>query len=334
MAEKKKSKRGSLTQMTVEIPLLLAQRPHSKTELARHFDHKPHERTISRVIDELSVHLPITHEKRGREVYYLFMEGYEFKPPTLTAGELATLLLSQKAIGMAGGTTLGLPYAKYGESLLAKVRATLPTALREKLEALSNVYGTALIPAKDYSEFSESIDILASASAERRSLKIGYESLEGKKSERVVDVYAVYFDPDGGTLKVLGFDHKNHDLRTFSVDHVRKVERLDKYFVLPDGFSLKKHLDETCFNGIHGKPVTVRLRATGTTARIFSERTFHPSQRIVEADKSSTIIEMTVADGRGLERFVLGWLPEVEVLSPDHLREKIFSICSAYATAK
>ncbi len=265
-------------------------------------------------------------------LYYLFMEGYEFKPPTLNAGELATLLLSQKAIGMAGGATLGLPYAKYGESLLAKVRATLPKALREKLEALSDVYGTALIPAKDYSEFAETIDALASAAAERRSLRVSYESLEGKKSERIIDVYAVYFDPDGGKLKVLGFDHQSGELRTFSVDHVRKVDRLDKHFTLPDGFSLKKHLDETCFNGIHGKPVTVGLRATGTTARIFSERTFHPSQRTIARDKSSITIEMIVAGGRGLDRFVLGWLPEVEVLYPQDLKDRIITICSQYSS--
>jgi hypothetical protein len=32
---------------------------------------------------------------------------------------------------------------------------------------------------------------------------------------------------------------------------------------------------------------------------------------------------MTVARGRGLERFILSWLPEVEVLAPATLRRRI-----------
>jgi len=39
-------------------------------------------------------------------------------------------------------------------------------------------------------------------------------------------------------------------------------------------------------------------------------------------------IEMTVARGRGLERFILGWLPDIEVIGPTELRQKIAGILS------
>jgi predicted DNA-binding transcriptional regulator YafY len=32
---------------------------------------------------------------------------------------------------------------------------------------------------------------------------------------------------------------------------------------------------------------------------------------------------MRVARGRGLERFIIGWLPDIEVISPKELRESI-----------
>ncbi len=99
----------------------------------------------------------------------------------------------------------------------------------------------------------------------------------------------------------------------------------------PEDFDLRAYLTGHCFNGIHGAPVTVRLRAHGTTARIFRERIFHPSQRRIEEpegaddsrDETTTTIEMRVARGRGLVRFILSWSPDLEVLEPSELRREV-----------
>jgi len=93
-------------------------------------------------------------------------------------------------------------------------------------------------------------------------------------------------------------------------------------------FDLTSFLESNCFNGIHGEPMEVTLKATGSTARIFAERCFHPSQRAVKTVISSDslesiIVRMTVARGRGLERFIQSWLPEIEVISPTSLRDLI-----------
>jgi proteasome accessory factor B len=73
-------------------------------------------------------------------------------------------------------------------------------------------------------------------------------------------------------------------------------------------------------------PLTVRLRAHATTARVFRERTFHPSQHIVEDTEHTVTIEMRVARGRGLVRFILSWTPDIEVLEPDELRHEIADV--------
>ena len=39
--------------------------------------------------------------------------------------------------------------------------------------------------------------------------------------------------------------------------------------------------------------------------------------------EESTTIEMRVAGGRGLTRFILGWGNEVEVLAPESLRQEV-----------
>ena len=149
--------------------------------------------------------------------------------------------------------------------------------------------------------------------------------------ERDFDPYAVYFDPDGATLKVIGWDYNRQDFIPFSIDHIQALQITPRRFPRRP-FNLRDHLETYCFNGIHGAPMTVRLRAYGVTARVFAERKFHRTQRTIartkstEATPETITIEMRVARGRGLERFILSWLPDIEVVAPTELRQQITEI--------
>ncbi len=327
------SHRGDLTDRLIKILFLLAERPHSQRELAQFFGVDGV--TIRRNLDVLSHHYFIVDELAGRERVYSFGDGYEFRPPTLTPGELATLLLAQQSIAATGLTAFGTPFGKYGYTLLDKVRAALPKALRDKLDALASIFGTSAVPAKDFSPHTDIIDRLTNAAMARRRVKLRYHTLHsGERKDRLLDPYAVYFDPDGATLKVIGFDYSPHRraIIPLSIDHIEALTETGESFTRPADFNLQKFLTENCFNGIHGEPLTVVLRASGVTARVFAERTFHPSQREIErtADRDGNVesitIEMRVARGRGVERFILSWLPEVEVLGPPELQQKITEI--------
>jgi predicted DNA-binding transcriptional regulator YafY len=320
-----------MAERMVLIPLSLAERPHSKQELARMFE--VDDKTIWRDLQALSLHYPIADERDGREVIYRFMDGYEYHPPNFTPTELATLLLAQQSIAATGVTSFGTPFAGYGQTLLQKVRSALPQSLRDKLDALATIFGAAVVPAKDYAPHADTIDRLTTAAVERRRVQMRYHSLNSNQiTERHYDPYAVYFDPDGATLKVIGRDHKagaRNEPIPLSVDRILSLTLTDQLFELPPEWNLSDFLTENCFNGIHGQPLTVRLRAFGVTARIFAERTFHASQQTVEKLKrhqdgqESIVIEMRVAGGRGLERFIQSWLPEIEVLDPPELSRKI-----------
>ncbi|MGH9969287.1 MAG: helix-turn-helix transcriptional regulator [Pyrinomonadaceae bacterium] len=362
------SHRGDLTERLALIPVLLTERPRTQRELAEQFSVNP--KTIRRNVDELSRHHPIVVERKGREVKYGFSNNYRYRSPTFTPGELGTLLLAQESIAATGLTGIGTPFASYGQSLLQKVRESLPPSLRQTLDMLGSVIGSATVPAKDFSAFADIIERLTQAAARRRRVRMRYYTLHrNAMTERVVDPYVIYFDPDGATLKLIGYDNFRSRITPFAIDHIRWLRETDDRFKRPANFNLREYLTENCFNGIHGDPLTVRLRAYGVTARIFAERTFHPSQRIIERTGSagimpasepgatglkansrvrghtvsrmtarplpgsgspapgtheeSTTIEMRVAGGRGLLRFILGWGDQVEVLAPESLRQEV-----------
>lgn len=328
------SYRTDLTARLIEIPFRLAQHKCSRQTLAKDF--RVNAKTISRDIDALGAQYPIVSRRVGREVFYEFADGFEFNFPKLSPSELATLLLAQEAIAGIGITAHGSPYAKYADSLLKTIRDSLPFSIRERMDALSSVYGSSIIPAKKFAEHTRTIEILTDSAVKRRKLEIRYRSLgRNEEKPRFVEPYAVYFDPDGATLKLVAFDRSYRQLRVFSVDRIVGIKELNEKFTRPKDFNLKKYLDENCFNGIHGEPVTVRLKASGITARIFAERSFHPSQKVIEkkqrrGDAPETItIEMRVAAGRGLIRFILSHLPHIEVVSPPEIRAEIAEILAA-----
>jgi predicted DNA-binding transcriptional regulator YafY len=326
------SKRGNLTRLAIELPLLLASGFKSKSELAKHFGCD--KKTIKRLVDELSFHYRITEEKRGREVFYGFADGYTFRPPALKPAEVAALWLAQKAVLMDGSSPRW-PLSQDGRSLLEKLRATLPSELATYLDELAAVYGTALVPAKDYTPHLETLNQVLTAAIGKQRVEVEYVSLSSRRPKtRRYDTYGLYFDPNGGTLKTFGYDSRRRGIVTLAIDHMRRVTLLDEWFTLPPDFtSVQSYLERYHFNGFFGAPTRVRLRFFGVTSQVFRERQHHVTQRIVNhtpatRGRPETVdIEMTVARGRGLERFILSWLPEVEVLAPAALRQRIEDCC-------
>jgi len=322
------SYRTSLTERLIKIVFNLVRRPHSRQELAREF--AVNAKTISRDLDALSLEYPIEDKKVGRDVYYQFADSFKLDFPKIEIEELAVLLLAQESIAGIGITSGNSFYAAHAGSLLDKIRKSLPRSIKEKMDALSKVYGSSIVPSKDFSAHSATIDRLASAAIRQKKVEIRYHGLNSDTLEsRVVDPYVVYFDPDGATLKLAAFDAGKSRLSVFSVDRIGNLKELDEQFVRATEFKLSDYLNENCFNGIHGKPVTVRLKAVGITARIFAERQFHPSQKIIQSKQrrgtspETVTIEMRVASGRGLVRFILSHLPNIKVVSPKELREEV-----------
>jgi predicted DNA-binding transcriptional regulator YafY len=315
-----------------ELETYLSRQKRTQKEIADHFgiDRK----TVRRDIDKLSRYAQVSEEKEGRNTTYFLIEQ-DFNSSQFTPIEIAALVLSQEAILAGGKVSYDSPFTEAGKSLINKVRSKMPTQIRENLDELSKVIGTAAIPSKNYSKFGKVIDELTTAAIERRTVAMHYNSLSSRRNEtRLFDPYNIYLDPDGATLKTIGCDHRNNRISPFSLDRIKSIKITKETFTRPDNFNLREFLTENCFNGIHGTPITVRLKIKNVTARVFAERQFHPSQKIISLKKSgqSNIeeieVEMRVAAGRGLERFILSWLPDIEVVAPQELRLKIRQIVS------
>lgn len=319
------SRRGDMASRLSTMAQMLKRKAYSVRELANELGVSP--RTIRRDLNAISSSYYLEEPSKG---FYKISHEARFVSLELTESELSALVLAEEVVGESGLTAIPSPFALDFSSLMHKVKLALPQKRHQEIEELKKVLGSAISPAKDFRRHRDKINRLLRAATTLRTVRMVYRSLTSdQETTRDFDPYAIYYDPDGSTLKVIGFDHRRQSIIPFSVDHIQRLRVMSKKFKRPKDFDLHDFLAENCFNGIHGDPVMVILRARGVIARIFDERKFHKTQRTVKRQVSAEgkleeiTIQMRVASGRGLLRFVLSWGDEVEVIAPDELRQEV-----------
>lgn len=113
----------------------------------------------------------------------------------------------------------------------------MPLSVRRNLDELSNILGTSVVPNKDYSKFGATIEELTTSAIERRTVSMHYDSLSSVRNEqRLFDPYNIYLDPDGATLKTIGYDHRNARLSPFSLDRIKKHQDNQRKLCTTGGF--------------------------------------------------------------------------------------------------
>jgi predicted DNA-binding transcriptional regulator YafY len=116
---------------------------------------------------------------------------------------------------------------------------------------------------------------------------------------------------------------RNFAIRTFAISRITRARMTSTGFERLKKFDPAKYLTHSI--GIHagGKPARVRLRCKGVAARLVSERDYHASQKVTALSEDSVEVTMEVAINPELERLVLGFGAEVEVIEPADLREAV-----------
>ena len=102
-----------------------------------------------------------------------------------------------------------------------------------------------------------------------------------------------------------------------------KVSPTGKRFKRPAGFDWREFSREA-FGIAHGeKSERIRLLFSAHVATYIRERVWHPSQRLRERRDGSLEMRLETSGHKELLRWVLSWVPDVEVLAPRSLRDRV-----------
>jgi len=246
---------------------------------------------------------------------YRFADGYSLKRLELTPKELFGLV-ALRAIGASLGGVIGT----YVDEVTEKLAGSASRASQDRIEASSPVAFRMSEIALD--EACQRIfSALSAAERNSRSVRFSYQDKEGNRSARLVDPYG--FIVSGGRVYCVAYDHTRKEKRIFAVDSISELETLAQSFRRPEDFQLEAFVSTSISGVLHGRQRTEvvvrfasRVAKAAAAARVVSDRC------VERLPDGAVQITYGVSDVDELIRWVFGWGPQAEIVTPQAARDR------------
>ena len=249
------------TRVLTVLELLQSHQRLSGPDIAERLEVNP--RTVRRYITMLQdLGIPVEAE-RGRYGTYRLRPGFKLPPLMFTEEEALALTL-----GLLAAHKLGLAVAAPAvEGALAKVERVLPTALRDRVQAVQEtlVFDFTRPPV---SPTSEVVGILCTAVQQGQQVRLRYQAWEGEETERGVDLYGLVYR--AGYWYAVGYCHLREDLRVFRLDRVLHAEMRQDGYTPPTDFDCLAYVTRS-----------IALTPAGWLVDVLLETTLEEAQHMV-----------------------------------------------------
>jgi len=276
-------------------------------------------RTVYRDLEALQAGgFPITAETRDNRSYWHILNASRQQVPlAFSIPELMALYFGKDMLKTYRGTI----FYDAIESLLSKIKATLPTAYIDYLDRIRDRVDAGPAPRKDYTRFGPIIAELNRAIIDEKKIHMVYFSMgRQKESRRTVHPYRLRHVED--TLYLIGYCALRKGVRTFAVDRIKTVTVSDDGFQIPEAFDVQAFLQDS-FGIFQGPPVWVKIRFLESVSGYIRERIWHPSQHLSDQPDGAVIFTATVAGIEEISHWVLRWGAGAQVLAPEELRQTV-----------
>lgn len=188
--------------------------------------------------------------------------------------------------------------------------AQLERAARRTQSQLNNDRHTAVLEA------------IAEGWGTGHKVEITYNAPGGDSAqERTIAPYTLEATDAG--VYVIGHDESSDEIRTFKLERLQSARLLSELYSIPDDFDPAEYLKHSWRIMTGDQPAQVLLRFNSEAAPFVRERTWHPSQEIESGPDGGLILRLCIAEPREMLPWIRSWGPQVEVIAPDWLRERV-----------
>ena len=273
-------------------------------------------RTVARDLDFLrdEERAPLTYDD-ARHGFHLTDESYTLPPVRISRKEAFSFALARKLLAHYEGTPLHLDM----RSVLDKIAESLEGDVTIEPDWLSEHVG--VLPEDRVRIDPEVWAKLAGYVERREAIRATYQTFGGRVSE--YELHPYHLLAYHGNWYVLGLNAAKTQIEAFAMSRFRQIESTGQSFTRPDGFSPETYA-RAAFGIVGGEePIKVRLLFEPELAVYITERQWHPSQVFRTRQDGRVEMRMETTGRKELVRWVLSWMPDVKVLAPQSLRDRI-----------
>jgi len=260
--------------------------------------------------------IPVFFERDSRR-YQIHPTGL-MPPISLNFDEALALVLLASELGRAGR----LPLFQPARDAAAKLEASLPLGMRAALGAIMPHVAVRTGPTARHNALQDIYRTLQRAIQRREPLEAVYISFHDAGQIRTtLEPYWLLFIERA--WYVIGRSSRHGGVRTFKLGRFKSLQPAKGRFTAPGGLTLEKHLGNA-WRMIRGaKAYEVRLRFSPLVGPNVAEVNWHRTQRVSWDEDGSLHFTVTVDGLDEIVWWILGYGPEVEVLAPSELRERM-----------
>jgi proteasome accessory factor B len=254
---------------------------------------------------------------------YRYTQPVEAFPTVkVTEGEVFSLLVAQKALEQYRGTSFYKQLAASFDKLTASLKESISFSPTDELHAVSfkNV-GVGKADAEVFNALSRGVV---------RELEVTFDYRKpGDTAAALRRVQPYHLSHRQHLWYLVGFDLDRQALRTFAVPRVANVVVTETKFKRPADFSPEKFFAKAL--GVMGgeRDYRVVIRFTGATADRIREREWHESQKFRNLKGGGVELTLKLGALEEIERWVLEWGADAEVIEPNELRERLKKTAAA-----
>ncbi|MBL9211771.1 MAG: WYL domain-containing transcriptional regulator [Opitutaceae bacterium] len=259
--------------------------------------------------------LPIEFDARINAYRYTHPVS-AFPTVQVSEGELLALLVARKALEQYRGTPFHRQLEVSFEKLTGGLKDRISFSPADELQSVS--FKNVGLGKADLAVF----NALSSATLRQQEVEFDYRKPgEKKPARRRVQPYHLAHRENLWYL--VGFDSERRALRTFAVPRLTNPRVLTTTFVRPPDFSPEKFFANAL--GVLGGDRDYRfvIRFSAGVADRVREREWHESQELRDLPDGRLELSLRLGALPEVERWVLTWGADAEVLQPKELRHRL-----------
>jgi predicted DNA-binding transcriptional regulator YafY len=273
-------------------------------------------RTVARDLDFLrdEERAPLAYED-ARHGFRLTDETYALPPVSISRREAFSFALARKLLAHYEGTPLHLDM----RSVLDKIAESLEGDVTIEPDWLSD--HVAILP-EDRVRIDPDVWAQLARVIERREvIRAEYQNFTGRVSAHELHPYHLL--AYHGNWYVLARQVEKDKIGTFALSRFRRIEATGQSFTRPADFNAETHTRQAFGITSGEEMIKVRLLFDPKLAVYITERQWHPTQEFRTRQDGRVEMRLETTGRKELIRWVLSWMPDVKVLAPKSLRDRI-----------